>query len=156
MNPSRIYTFIRRCVVPVFCSIALISMSQEPPATEPPGKRVEIDKTQQVLRAYEGERLVLESRVSTGKWDGSTPNGQYRAGPKHRMHYSKRYDNAPMPYSVEVVGNVFIHGFTSVPKRPASHGCIRLPLTGDNPAKRFFEWIEPGTPIEIKGKWEGR
>jgi lipoprotein-anchoring transpeptidase ErfK/SrfK len=82
-----------------------------------------------------------------------TPSGKFTAGVKLRMHYSRLYDNAPMPYSVQVNGNYFIHGFTSVPDRPASHGCIRVPLTGENPAKLFFEWVEPGTPIEITGEW---
>jgi len=117
---------------------------------------VEIDKTTQTLRAYEGDKLILETHVSTGKWDGSTPNGQFAAGDKYRMHYSRLFDNAPMPYSVEVTGNVFIHGFGSVPRWPASHGCIRVPLDAGNPAKQFFEWVEPGTPIEIKGRWENR
>lgn len=121
-----------------------------------PAKRVEIDKTVQLLRAYEDDKLVFQTNVSTGKWDRATPNGQFAAKSKQRMHYSKLYKNAPMPYSVEVVGNVFIHGFSSVPKRPASHGCIRVPLTGANPAKQFFDWVEIGTPIEILGRWEDR
>ncbi|MDR3401106.1 MAG: L,D-transpeptidase [Chthoniobacter sp.] len=117
---------------------------------------MEIDKTHQTLSAYEGDKLVLQTHVSTGKWDKSTPNGHFQAGDKFLMHYSKLFNNAPMPYSVEVNGNVFIHGFTSVPRQPASHGCIRLPLDGDNPAKRFYEWVERGTPIDISGQWEGR
>lgn len=121
-----------------------------------PAKRVEIDKTVQLLRAYENDQLVFQTNVSTGKWDRSTPNGQFAAKSKQRMHYSKLYKNAPMPFSVEVVGNVFIHGFSSVPKQPASHGCIRVPISGANPAKQFFEWVEIGTPIEIIGRWEGR
>lgn len=118
-------------------------------------KRVEVDKTCQVLRAYEGDRLVFQSRVSTGKYDRSTPNGNFTAGEKHRMHYSRRYHRAPMPFSVEVTGNCFIHGYGVVPGYPASHGCIRLPLDGGNPARWFFEWVEPGTPIDIVGYWPG-
>ena len=118
-----------------------------------PVQRVEIDKTLQVLRAYEDDRLVFQSRISTGKWDRSTPNGHFTAGKKHRMHYSKRYHNAPMPFSVQVNGHVFIHGFTAVPAWPASHGCIRMPLDGANPAKWFFDWVRPGTPIEVGGRW---
>jgi murein L,D-transpeptidase YcbB/YkuD len=38
-------------------------------------KRVVIDKTQQMLRAYEGDRLVLESRVSTGRRGRRTLDG---------------------------------------------------------------------------------
>ena len=79
----------------------------------------------------------------------------FTAGDKFRMHYSKLYHHAPMPYSVQVTGNIFIHGFSYVPRWPASHGCIRVPLTGDNPARRFYEWVEFGTPIEISGRWEG-
>ena len=140
----------------VFVAVAFRASAQSPPAPPPPAKRVEIDKTHQVLRAYEGDRIVLQTHISTGQWDKSTPNGNFKAGEKHRMHYSKLFHNAPMPYSVEVTGNVFIHGFTYVPNRPASHGCIRVPLDGDNPAKRFYEWVETDTPIEISGHWEGR
>jgi lipoprotein-anchoring transpeptidase ErfK/SrfK len=120
------------------------------------GKRVEIDKTRQMLRAYEGGRLVMESRVSTGRQGRRTPDGRFVVGDKFRMHHSRLYHNAPMPYSVQVSGNYFIHGFTSVPRHPSSHGCVRLPLDGDNPAKRFFEWVEPGTPVEITGEWKGK
>jgi len=54
---------------------------------------------------------------------------------------------------VQVHENIFIHGFRKVPRHPSSHGCIRLPLTGANPAKWFYNWIDLGTPISIKGHW---
>lgn len=118
-------------------------------------KRVVIDKSQQMLFGYEGERLMFETRVSTGRWDRSTPNGFYHAEEKHLVHYSRKYHNAFMPFSVLVTGNVFIHGYKEVPFYPASHGCIRVPLSDGkrNPAKCFFEWVEIGTPIEIRGQW---
>lgn len=112
-------------------------------------KRVEIDRSMQTLRAWQGERLVLETHVSTGRQGHATPTGDFRAGLKLRMHHSTLYDNAPMPWSVQVIGNVFIHGFTSVPDYPASHGCIRMRLTGGNPAYWFFRWVEVGTPIRV-------
>ncbi len=113
-------------------------------------KRAEINLTEQRLRAWEGSRLVLDSRISSGT-GRSTPRGKFEAGPyKARKHYSSRYNNAYMPFSVQVTGNIFIHGFRSVPKYPASHGCIRLPyLTDGNPARFFYEWIDKGTPISI-------
>lgn len=114
-----------------------------------PPKRVEISLAAQRLRAWQGGRLVLESRISSGR-RGSTPAGDFTAGPyKARMHYSKRYHNAPMPWSVQIRGHVFIHGFTSVPRYPASHGCIRLPLKEGNPARFFYEWIDTGTPVKV-------
>jgi len=111
-------------------------------------KRVVIDKSRQVLRAYEGNHVVLESRVSTGRRGRETPSGYYRARSKSLMHYSRLYHNAPMPYSVQIAGNYFIHGFSSVPNFPASHGCIRLPV--DN-ARELYNWIDHGTPVAIVG-----
>lgn len=138
----------------------LLALSTPAPAHSPiplPGpQHVLIDKSTQTLRAYEGTTLVFQSRISTGRWDRSTPNGTYLAGEKSRIHYSRLYHHAPMPYSVQVTGNVFIHGFTYVPTWPDSHGCIRLPLDGRNPARRFYEWVQPGTPIEITGHWQGQ
>src|SRR6056297_839558 len=112
-------------------------------------KRVEIDLTKQQLKAYEGNRVVLRTNVSTG-YRNNTPTGNFRAGPyKSAEHYSSLYHNAPMPWSIQVTGHIFIHGYTEVPPYPASKGCIRVPLTGRNPAKRLFKWIDIGTPIKI-------
>jgi hypothetical protein len=117
-------------------------------------KRVEVDLANQRLRAYQGARLILDSAISSGREGKKTPSGEFTAGPvKSRMHRSRLYHNAPMPWSVQVHENIFIHGFRKVPRRPASHGCIRLPLTGANPAKWFYNWIDLGTPISVKGHW---
>lgn len=113
-------------------------------------KRVEVNLADQTLRGWQGGRLVISSRISSGR-KGTTPTGKFRAGPyKEAVHYSTRYRNARMPWSVQVTGNIFIHGFKAVPKTPASNGCIRLPLNEGNPAKLFFDWIDRGTPVEIR------
>lgn len=114
-------------------------------------QRVEIDLSRQRLYAWQGPWLVLETKISSGRY-GNTPRGNFTAGPyKNRMHYSSRYNNAPMPWSVQVTGHIFVHGFSSVPDYPASHGCIRMPISGSNPARWFYEWVEVGTPIRIAG-----
>ena len=116
-------------------------------------KFVVVDKARQELRAYEGNRVVLATRISTGRRGRETPNGRFRARSKSLMHYSRLYDNAPMPYSVQIAGNFFIHGFSSVPDYPASHGCVRVPLSGGNPARQFYDWVDTGTPVAIVGSW---
>ncbi|MGZ2979342.1 L,D-transpeptidase, partial [Pseudomonas aeruginosa] len=88
-----------------------------------------VDQRTLTMTARQGELIVLQNRVSTGRPGHRTPNGHFIAGPRERMHYSRLYENAPMPYSVQVNGNVFIHGFSSVPSYPASHGCIRMPIS---------------------------
>ncbi|MDF1756193.1 MAG: L,D-transpeptidase family protein [Verrucomicrobiales bacterium] len=113
------------------------------------GKRVEINLTQQRLYAYQGNRLVMKTRISSGR-TGNTPTGRFTAGPyKSATHFSSIYDNAPMPWSVQVTGNIFIHGFSVVPNYPASKGCIRVPISGFNPAKKLYNWLDVGTPIRI-------
>jgi len=143
-------------VILIFLILVVSSLGQMPLVSIPAAKHVEIDKTRQILFAYEGDKLVFQTRVSTGRESRSTPSGDFTAGEKSPMHYSSLFHNAPMPYSVQVDGNIFIHGFAEVPTWPASHGCIRVPLDGDNPAKRFFEWVAPGTPIHITGQWNGQ
>ncbi|MDB6134816.1 MAG: ErfK/YbiS/YcfS/YnhG family protein [Verrucomicrobiales bacterium] len=114
-----------------------------------PAKRVEVSLGDQELQAWQGARLVLRTRISPGR-NGSTPAGDFQAGPfKPRIHYSSCYHNALMPWSVQINGHIFIHGFTSVPDYPASHGCIRVPLIGNKPSRCFYEWVDRGTPIRI-------
>jgi hypothetical protein len=66
--------------------------------------------------------------ISTGKQGYGTPAGTYRPQSLRRMHYSSRYNWAPMPYSIFFDHGFAIHGTNEVRHlgRPASHGCIRL------------------------------
>ncbi|MCB1277964.1 L,D-transpeptidase [Prosthecobacter sp.] len=112
-------------------------------------QRVVVSLKKQQLQGWQGDRLVLQTHISSGR-NNRTPAGEFKAGPfRTPMHHSSLYQNAPMPWSVQINGNVFIHGFTSVPNYPASHGCIRVPLTDGNPAKFFFEWVLNGTPVSV-------
>ena len=117
-------------------------------------KRVAVNRETQQMRAWQGDLLVLDTRVSTGRSDKPTPTGTFTAGPlKTPMLISRTYDDAQMPWSVQIRGDYVIHGFPSVPPRAASHGCVRVPLTGANPAKWFYQWVDVGTPIIIQDRW---
>ena len=94
----------------------------------------------------------MRTHISSGRQGYATPNGDFAAGLKLRFNTSSIYDNAPMPYSVQVVRDIYIHGHMNATGRPMSHGCIRLPLNG--PAEFFFDWVERGTPIKVGGKWK--
>jgi lipoprotein-anchoring transpeptidase ErfK/SrfK len=112
-------------------------------------KFVEISIAEQRMRAWQGSYLVLETPVSTGRRGYATPRGKFKAHTRERMRYSRLYDNSPMPWSVQINGHIFIHGYKSVPRHPASHGCIRMPLWGENPARKFWEWVDIGTPVHV-------
>ncbi len=88
-----------------------------------------IDKNaQQMTVAVDGvERYHWP--VSTGIPSYETPNGSFRTFRMEEDHYSKEFDDAPMPHSIffTKIGHA-IHGTDSVSRlgSPASHGCVRL------------------------------
>ncbi|MBI5322319.1 L,D-transpeptidase [Bradyrhizobium sp.] len=67
--------------------------------------------------------------VSTGLPSWETPNGSFRTFRMEADHYSKEFDDAPMPHSIffTKIGHA-IHGTDAAGKlgSPASHGCVRL------------------------------
>jgi L,D-transpeptidase-like protein len=83
---------------------------------------------QQMTVAVDG-RALYHWPVSTGRPGGyDTPSGRFKAFRMERHHFSKEWDDAPMPFSIffTTKGHA-IHG--SYSKRigaPASHGCVRL------------------------------
>ena len=66
--------------------------------------------------------------VSTGRKGFSTPRGIYQPYLLKPMHYSSKYENAPMPNSIFFHGGYAIHATEAINNlgRPASHGCVRL------------------------------
>lgn len=66
--------------------------------------------------------------VSTARSGYTTPRGSYAPTSLQRMHYSRKYDNSPMPHSIFFRGPYAIHGTTVISRlgHPASHGCVRL------------------------------
>ena len=107
-----------------------------------------VDKVHQQMRVYSGKELVLTTRISTGKYARSTPDGTFHVGrDKDAYHSSSKYGDAPMPWAVHVTGTIYIHGGV-VPDYPASHGCVRLP---NDAARWFYNWAEPGTIVKIRG-----
>lgn len=99
---------------------------------------ITVDKdNQQMTVAVDGvERYRWP--VSSGLPSYETPNGSFRTFRMEEDHYSKEFDDAPMPHSIFFTkqGHA-IHGTDSVGRlgSPASHGCVRL--SRDNAAKLY-------------------
>ncbi|MDB5650958.1 MAG: L,D-transpeptidase [Hyphomicrobiales bacterium] len=109
-----------------------------------------IDLSSQTMRVA-SSRGVEVWPVSTARSGYVTPRGSYRPTRLERMHYSRKYDNAPMPWSIFFRGGYAIHGTGSVSQlgRPASHGCVRL---APRNASRLFSMVSAeGARITVRG-----
>src|SRR5512139_2876771 len=67
------------------------------------------------------------STISSGKKGYETPTGVFTILEKKKEHYSKTYDNAPMPNMQRLTWKGIALHAGNLPGYPASHGCIRLP-----------------------------
>jgi len=102
---------------------------------------VKIDLSDQKMNVYKGKHLLYTWLVSTARRGYVTPKGNYRPYHLTKMHYSRKYDNSPMPHSIFFKGGYAIHGTNSVKSlgKRASHGCIRL---HKNNAKKLYNLIK--------------
>ncbi len=87
-----------------------------------------IDISDQRLRVFRSGKLLHTWKVSTGARGYITPVGRYTPYRIHKMWRSRKYQNAPMPYSVFFHKGWAVHGTDAIKRlgRPASHGCVRL------------------------------
>jgi lipoprotein-anchoring transpeptidase ErfK/SrfK len=97
-------------------------------AKQPSGVNIRIDISSQSMVVDVGGRTFGRWKVSTARDGYYTPRGAWRPYMLKKMHYSRKYDNSPMPHSIFFLGGYAIHGTGYVKSlgRPASHGCIRL------------------------------
>jgi L,D-transpeptidase catalytic domain len=90
---------------------------------------ITIDKNNQMMTVAVDGVERYHWPVSTGIPSRETPNGTFRAFRMEEDHYSKEFDDAPMPHSIffTKIGHA-IHGTDSENRlgTPASHGCVRL------------------------------
>ena len=109
-------------------------------------ERVVISLTDQLAYLYRGETLMAVSTISSGQPGRDTPTGIFSGLGKKPMHHSKKFDNAPMPFTqfIDQYGVALHAGFN--PGRPASHGCVRLPSAF---AKKLYSVTDVGTPVLI-------
>jgi peptidoglycan hydrolase-like protein with peptidoglycan-binding domain len=88
------------------------------------GRVIEIDLTHQVLLVVVDGEVTHTFDTSTGRVPGTTPAGRwsiereidgYRRSPLGLLYRPKYFHQG-----------VAVHGYTSVPAAPASHGCVRV------------------------------
>lgn len=113
---------------------------------------IEIDLSDQKLYAHEGDRIVYEFLVSSGKW-APTPEGDFRIWIKLRytkMSGGSKSNNTyyylpNVPYTQYFYKGFGLHGtyWHNNFGHPMSHGCVNL-ATPD--AEKLFYWTSPSVP----------
>lgn len=115
-------------------------------------KWIEVSLSEQKLRAWEGNRQVIEFPISSGKWS-PTPTGTFSIWYKtknQRMEGGSKilgtYYNLPnVPHNMFFYQGYAIHGayWHNNFGQPMSHGCVNSPLPN---AAEIFEWAGPVVP----------
>jgi len=101
-----------------------LAVASTPTARSSSGHVLEIDLTRQILLVSTGGSVERIYDIATGSSATPTPAGQFTItreidGIRHAplgTLYRPKYFN----------GGIALHGYTSVPSEPASHGCVRL------------------------------
>ena len=122
-------------------------------------KRIVVDRSEQMLYAYEGTELVLETPISTGLDLTPTPRGIftiYRKTPTRYMQgplpgiSDQYYDLPGVPWNLYFTkeGGA-IHGayWHEEFGQQWSHGCVNLPL---DIARTLYEWAPLGTQVLVQ------
>ena len=138
--------------------VAALATATTPASLVPGGgaMRVEVDIARQVLFLYRGDQLYRILAVSTGtgrhyceKGDcgtAVTPGGSFRVGRRIRGWHTSPLGKLYNPLFFN--GGIAIHGAPSVPAYPASHGCVRIPMSA---ADWFYDTVPSGTPVYVLG-----
>lgn len=116
------------------------------------GKYVDINLVRKKIWLYEDGWCRAEYQVAAyGSADKPTPRGQFRILHKQVNHFSS-LSHVWMPWSMHIVGDVFLHG---IPYRPDgtrlsggySWGCVRIPT---DQAEKIYYFVDIGTPVIIQ------
>ncbi|MEU2614705.1 L,D-transpeptidase family protein [Micromonospora sp. NPDC007271] len=109
-----------------------------------PGYSVEADLTKQVLYLARAGSVVRILDASSGKASTPTPTGNYTV--QRRIDGWRQSDLGLLWRPNYFYRGYAVHGATSVPNYPASHGCVRVPVPAMN---RLWSTIRIGTPVHI-------
>jgi len=119
---------------------ALESASRPLPKYTGVGAHIEVDLTRQVLfMVDDGDKVTHilpvssgndEKYLDRGKWEvAHTPRGAFDI--YRKINGVRKAPLGNLYYPSYFTGGVAIHGSPSIPIKPASHGCVRIPRFAD-------------------------
>ncbi|MFN3989730.1 MAG: L,D-transpeptidase family protein [Erythrobacter sp.] len=107
---------------------------------------ITIDLEARVISAFRDGHEIGTAVALLGTPSHPTPTGTFPVLNKSREHFSRKYNNAPMPFSLWLTNTgIAIHG-SPVTNGYASHGCIGVP---DPFAEKLFAATKRGDKVII-------
>ena len=111
---------------------------------------IDVDLTNQMLYAYEGDVVVNSFLVSTGTWLTPTVTGKHKIYVKVRMQDMRGpgYHLRDVPYVMFFKGDYGLHGtyWHNNFGTPMSRGCVNLTI---DDAAWLFNWASVGTIVNV-------
>jgi lipoprotein-anchoring transpeptidase ErfK/SrfK len=137
--------------IPEVQSLPISPVQQSYPVPGNTGERwIDINLSQQMLYAYEGNQVIGSFLVSTGTWEHPTVTGQYSIYVKYLYTdmSGPGYYLPDVPYTMYFYSGYGIHGtyWHHNFGTPMSHGCVNM-YTPD--AEWLFNWASVGTLVNI-------
>ncbi|HZS06828.1 MAG TPA: L,D-transpeptidase family protein [Blastocatellia bacterium] len=135
--------------------IEALRMANRPQALESGYPHIEVDLSRQVLFVVDCCGAILRILpVSSGSGEWFTEGGRTRQAvtPTGRFKITRKIaelHKSPLGllyYPSYFYDGIAIHGNPAVPTRPASHGCVRIPMFA---AKEFFEMATVGMVVIV-------
>ncbi|HEX5839277.1 MAG TPA: L,D-transpeptidase [Anaerolineales bacterium] len=114
------------------------------------GRWIDVDLTNQMVYAYEGDVVVNSFLVSTGTWGTPTVTGKYKIYVKVRMQdmSGPGYHLRDVPWVMFFYGDYGLHGtyWHNNFGTPMSRGCVNLTI---DDAAWLFNWASVGTVVNV-------
>jgi hypothetical protein len=105
------------------------------------GRHAEGNLSDQLLALIDGSQVKAIYPISSGKPSTPTVLGSFRV-----YYRVPSYLPDGMYYSNFFFGGFAIHGFNPAPDFPASHGCMRMPISD---AISAFNWLSIGDGVDV-------
>jgi lipoprotein-anchoring transpeptidase ErfK/SrfK len=144
--------------------VVFVEARPRPEGVAPTDQWIDVDLTHQTLVAYEGDRPVYVTLISSGRPESNspdenfrTPTGTYRITSKHVTTTMDGDSAVDGPYSIEDVPYVmYFKGAYALHTafwhdrfgHPKSHGCVNMAPWD---ARHVFAWTNPAWPTGWHG-----
>lgn len=149
--------FVAEEYVHLFTDIGV--QNWQPDTSTSTTKRIIVDRSEQILYAYENDVLFMQEPISTGLELTPTPRGTFTVFRKTPSRYmqgpipdisDQYYDLPGVPWNLYFTeqGGAIHGAYWHVNfGQPWSHGCVNLP---PQKAKELYQWADIGTVVIVR------